>query len=727
MRAHGASITFSLLAILVVCSMAVPAGFDGDGAAFRLASAHAANGPAACEVLNGTKGSCATDGPGRYSSGEACVFVANYDLYATAIEFQVEDGYDVVNIGGRSFDSSNAPPLNVFMQAGERLEWTSDASVERDGFVICAFAQRTLAPPPAPQAPQPHPKPASPPALPDLLAQYHLPALPPPAPQYHLLTETGARCASPITTLEECEAAAVALGLESLHAADDGQSLADVDPPGCYEERYSYTHLRTRLKFNTGMRTGEPNTGACSPFDQCLCVGKRAPSSPPLPAPPLHPTPPLAGLQGLLPLFSGPPLWSVVRGSQYCRAVQLLGAECLTAGAELLTAWSSSMSSGSYGPSEACTIHVGTRPIVVNAVSFATEVAYDYVELPGHRRFSGATLTDGPSHEQVPAGGIITWSSDSAGHGRGWTLCASHDERPPSPSSPPPLVSPIVPGGTPTLFATTLVSGRCEEHGAESITKIEQCTSAAATLHLLLDLLQLLQSNSTARHDSQVAGDILYFDPPWCYIEDQELKFNPGLNFGKCSITDVCICQTESLPSPPPPPPPPSLPPPPPPPHPSPAPPRPSPPPPPAPPPASPQLPRPGDRASSSSMPAVVVVISVAAVCLLVAYRRRSQVVVSVTRYRGHADERLDEAASPSVPRDSPRRVGRGCGAVDVEELNTGVEGGRDKRSAKKTPPDRTRRETKVMARDKRVRSDPRSCERLIDADEPTGVLMAEF
>jgi len=363
-------------------------------------------------------------------------------------------------------------------------------------------------------------------------------------------------------------------------------------------------------------------------------------------------------------------------------------------------------------------------------VSFATEVAYDYIELPAHRRFSGATLADGPSYEHVPTGGIITWFSDSAGHGRGWTICASpDDERPPSPSSPPPLVSPIVPGGTSTLFATTLVSGSCEEYGAESITTIEQCTAAAATLQLLLDLLQLLQSNSTARHDSQVTGDILYFDPPWCYIEDQELKFNPGLNFGKCSVTDVCICQTASLPSPPPPPPPPSLPPPPPPPYPSPAPPRPSPPSPPAAPPTPPRLPPLGDLAPSSSMAVVVVVIAVAAAGLLVAYRRRSQVMVSVTGYRGHADQRFDEVASPSVHRESPRgsprravRLGRGA----VEELsNEGVVDSGDTRSTM-TPPDR-RREKKIMARDKRDKNDPRSCQRLIDADEPTGVLMAEF
>merc|ERR1719265_2072642 len=67
-------------------------------------------------------------------------------------------------------------------------------------------------------------------------------------------------CEWPLTSIEECSAAAQSLDLSDTTATDDGQSGKSYDPPGCYFESSS-------LKFNAD----QSNTGDCKSADQCIC------------------------------------------------------------------------------------------------------------------------------------------------------------------------------------------------------------------------------------------------------------------------------------------------------------------------------------------------------------------------------------------------------------------------------------------------------------------------
>lgn len=72
--------------------------------------------------------------------------------------------------------------------------------------------------------------------------------------------KTSGKCQYDITCMDECEAAAIALGFSGTTAIDDQQTSVSYDPKGCYHESGS-------LKFNAKMG----NTGSCSSSDQCLC------------------------------------------------------------------------------------------------------------------------------------------------------------------------------------------------------------------------------------------------------------------------------------------------------------------------------------------------------------------------------------------------------------------------------------------------------------------------
>ena len=65
-----------------------------------------------------------------------------------------------------------------------------------------------------------------------------------------------------ITTPNECEIAALQLGLSDISATDDGQNGVTYDPPFCYFEGGI-------LKFNFG----GTNKGTCGSYDKCVCGG----------------------------------------------------------------------------------------------------------------------------------------------------------------------------------------------------------------------------------------------------------------------------------------------------------------------------------------------------------------------------------------------------------------------------------------------------------------------
>jgi len=83
---------------------------------------------------------------------------------------------------------------------------------------------------------------------------------PAPAPKPYMLQVSG-KCASPITTAEDCATAAKVLGLSDKTVTDDGQhGGVSYDPKGCYFEQGS-------LKYNKHHK----NTGTCNSIDNCLC------------------------------------------------------------------------------------------------------------------------------------------------------------------------------------------------------------------------------------------------------------------------------------------------------------------------------------------------------------------------------------------------------------------------------------------------------------------------
>jgi len=79
-----------------------------------------------------------------------------------------------------------------------------------------------------------------------------------------------------------------------------------------------------------------------------------------------------------------------------------------------------------------------------------------------------------------------------------------------------------------------LTSGSC----AVAITSIDECSSAAEQLGL---------SDTTASDDGQSRAS---WDPPYCYFENSNLKFNSdGRNRGPCTRTDKCLCQVANTPA----------------------------------------------------------------------------------------------------------------------------------------------------------------------------------
>lgn len=85
---------------------------------------------------------------------------------------------------------------------------------------------------------------------------------------------------------------------------------------------------------------------------------------------------------------------------------------------------------------------------------------------------------------------------------------------------------------------TIWTSGQC----ATPIQSLAGCSQAAIALGL---------SDTTASGDGQNGATR---DPPYCYWENNQLKFNSGSNTGGCSNRDRCICAGVGPPLPPPPP-----------------------------------------------------------------------------------------------------------------------------------------------------------------------------
>ena len=65
----------------------------------------------------------------------------------------------------------------------------------------------------------------------------------------------------------------------------------------------------------------------------------------------------------------------------------------------------------------------------------------------------------------------------------------------------------------------------------EEIKSLIECSAAGRYLNL---------QDVSASMDGQDGG--VSYDPPFCYYENNMLKFNAGRNSGLCTSTDICIC-----------------------------------------------------------------------------------------------------------------------------------------------------------------------------------------
>ena len=114
--------------------------------------------------------------------GEATTF-----LRVSVTLFDTENVYDYLTIGGTRYSGTNGPSA-VLMNKGDEMQWYTDGSVVRQGFVVCA------------------------------------------RPQYHLLYQGSPACSEHISTMAECAEAASDVGLSDVTPINDGQNGVNYDP-----------------------------------------------------------------------------------------------------------------------------------------------------------------------------------------------------------------------------------------------------------------------------------------------------------------------------------------------------------------------------------------------------------------------------------------------------------------------------------------------------------------
>ena len=79
--------------------------------------------------------------PAPYNNSQACSVVVQTAALLSSDTFATEAGYDLLRVSGVAY-SGDAAPHNVVVAAGSVILWTSDDSVTRSGFRVCAGAPR---------------------------------------------------------------------------------------------------------------------------------------------------------------------------------------------------------------------------------------------------------------------------------------------------------------------------------------------------------------------------------------------------------------------------------------------------------------------------------------------------------------------------------------------------------------------------------------------------------
>lgn len=89
---------------------------------------------------------CFTDGPGYYGADEDCEVCVLRSGTVTAITFDTESSYDRLTVGSGGSFSGTTGPTNVAVSAGDCITFTSDSSVQKSGFQLCADGATTPGP-----------------------------------------------------------------------------------------------------------------------------------------------------------------------------------------------------------------------------------------------------------------------------------------------------------------------------------------------------------------------------------------------------------------------------------------------------------------------------------------------------------------------------------------------------------------------------------------------------
>ena len=281
--------------------------------------------------ITGAQGSCVTDGAGSYGNRESCTVRADTTLWVSATEFDTENRYDRITIGGRAY-SGRSGPSNVQMNAGSVLTWRSDGSVTRPGFVICASTAQVPFPPPPPSPPPPSPSPPPPAPLPPL------PPRPPGGALWSIVSgsqfchvENSGTCVTDGPGRHGNRENCVMRALVNLHAtATLFQTEACCDWLTIGSTRYSGSGLSrgAAQRAHDGWQHDDRRSDYSITYSGFTICGV-ALSSPSLmpPAPPSPPAHPPAA----------PSYWTIVSGSQYCQVTTNTAGVplCITDGREL--------------------------------------------------------------------------------------------------------------------------------------------------------------------------------------------------------------------------------------------------------------------------------------------------------------------------------------------------------------------------------------------------------
>ena len=359
--------------------------------------------------------SCVHDGLGIYGGNEQCVVQAARGLYVTASLYDIHRGA-YVSINGVSYTTRHNGPNRVWMTAGQTLQWRSDSTTAREGFVLCASRGPSMPPPlpPLTSPPLPPPLPPLPPHELPWSADWFITS----GLQFCQLTisPAGESCVHDGLGIyggnEQCVVQA-ARGLYVTASLYDIHRGAYVSINGV---SYTTRHNGPNRVWMTAGQTLQWRSDSTTAREGFVLCASRGPSMPP----PLPPQP--------LPLHERwTPVdhpwssdWFISSGINYCQIITSpTGESCIHDGL------------GSYGGDEQCVVQA-VHGLYATAITYDIETGHDYVSINGTRY---PTRYTGPRDVWMNTGETLQWHSDRTSTREGFVVCASMHAHAPPPSS----------------------------------------------------------------------------------------------------------------------------------------------------------------------------------------------------------------------------------------------------------------------------------------------------